>query len=290
MKVVLVYNARAGGYSSIKELQKEFAASSFAIIDSIEIAPGFESSLDRYIQRGEVIAVVGGDGSISAVADLLKDTDAILLPLPGGTLNHFTKDLSVPQSLLDALTYFASAKKVKIDTGQVGDKTFINNSSIGLYSDALLDRDEHKKTYGKWPAMVVSILVAFFRFRTYNVEIDGKKYSTPLIFVGNNKYTLNGLVFQRSRLDEGTLSIYIVIGTSRWNLFWAVIGLILGKKNVAKKLRSFNAKNVVITTNKPMRVSRDGEHEKMTSPLKYSVNESSLYVLQGHPERSVNKN
>jgi len=284
-KIVLVYNAKAGGYSSIKELQKEFADSSFDIIDSIKIEPGFESFLERYIKRGEIIAVVGGDGSISAVANLLKDTDAVLMPLPGGTLNHFTKDLGVPQSLPDALAYFTSAKKAKIDTGQVGDKIFINNSSIGLYSDALLDRDEHKEKYGKWPAMIVSILVAFFRFRTYSVEIGGKKYSTPLIFVGNNKYILNGLVFQRSKLDEGRLSIYIVIGTSRWNLFWASISLISGKKNVSKKLKSFSTKNVVITADKPIRVSRDGEHERMTSPLKYRVNESSLYVLQGHVEK-----
>lgn len=281
MKVVLVYNSRAGGYSSIKKLQNEFADASFDVIDSIKLSLGFESSLKPYIKKGEIIAVVGGDGSISAVASLLKDTNAILMPLPGGTLNHFTKDLDVPQSLPDALKYFRSAKKVKIDTGQVGDTTFINNSSIGLYSDALLDRDEHKKKYGKWPAMVIAILVAFFRFRTYNVEIDDKKYSTPLVFIGNNKYTLNGLVFRRSTFHQGVLSIYIIIGTSRWNLFWAIISLIVGQKNVSKKVKSFSTKNVVITAKRPMRVSRDGEHEKMTSPLKYRIKKSSLYILQG---------
>jgi len=80
----------------------------------------------------------------------MKDTEAVLMPLPGGTLNHFTKDLGVPQSLPDAMEYFKAAKKVKIDTGQVCNKTFINNSSIGIYPDSLMDRNEHKKKYGKW--------------------------------------------------------------------------------------------------------------------------------------------
>lgn len=280
MKVVLVYNTGSGSSSSIRELKKQFTNSSIEIIKSIRIRPGFESSLKPHIQRKEIIAVVGGDGSISAIANLMKDTDAILMPLPGGTLNHFTKDLGIPQLLPDALEYFKSAKKTKINTGQVGDKTFINNSSIGIYPDSLVDRDEQKKKYGKWPAMVASIFKAFFRFRTYKIELDGKKYSTPLIFVGNNTYELNGFTFQRSRLQDGILSIYIVIGKSRLSLFWALISLILGRKNVAKRLKSFRAKDIVIPTHKSVRVSRDGEYEKMTSPLRYSIKESSLYILK----------
>jgi diacylglycerol kinase family enzyme len=285
VKVVLVYNARAGGYSSIGELQKLFVDSSIEVVDTIKVEPGFESSLKHYIQKGEVIAVVGGDGSISAVANLLKGTNAMLMPLPGGTLNHFTKDMGIPQSLPDALEYYKASKKVKIDTAQIGKKIFINNSSIGLYSDSLFERDGREKKYGKWPAMLISILMAFFRFRTYKVTLNGKDYSTPLVFIGNNRYTLNGFSFQRSKLNEGMLSIYIVIGKSRLNLFWAMTSLILGKKNVSKKLRSFSAKEVVIRTNKSIRVSRDGEHEKMASPLRYSIEESSLCILQGRAEK-----
>ena len=280
MKIVLVYNAGAGSYSSAQDLKKAFTDSSIEIMATIKIKPGFEASLKPHIQKGEIIAVVGGDGSISTVASLLRDTGATLMPLPGGTLNHFTKDLGIPQALPDAISYFKTAKKVKIDTAQVGDKTFINNSGIGIYSDSLLDRDEHERKIGKWPSMVLSIFTSLFRFRTYNVELGGKKYSTPLVFVGNNKYVLNGLTFQRSKLHEGMLSVYMVIGKSRLNLLWAVIGLVAGRKNVYKKLKSFTTKSIVIRTNKSVRVSRDGEHEKMASPLHYKVNESSLYILQ----------
>lgn len=279
MKVVLVYNAGAGSYSSAQDLKKAFTDSSIEIIDLIKIESGFEASLKHHIKKGEIIAVVGGDGSISAVAGLLKDTKATLMPLPGGTLNHFTKDLGIPQSLPDALAYFRSAKKVKVDTGQVGSETFINNSSIGIYSDSLLDRDKHEKNIGKWPSMVLSIFTSLFRFRTYSVEFGGKKYSTPLVFIGNNTYTLKGLTFQRSKLHEGTLSVYMVIGTSRLNLFWAIVHLIAGRKNVYKKLKSFSTKSLVIRTRKSVRVSKDGEHQKMTSPLHYKINESSLFIL-----------
>jgi diacylglycerol kinase family enzyme len=281
MKVVVVYNNGSGGRSSIKEVTELLAGSSFEVIDTIQIKPGFEKPLEKHIKKGEIIAVVGGDGTMSAVAGLLKGTGAVMMPLPGGTLNHFTKDLGIPQSLADAVQYFKTAKKVKIDTAQVGTKTFINNSSIGVYSDSLLERDEHEKKYGKWPAMVVSLAVSFFRFRTYEVRLNGKSYISPLVFVGNNKYLLSGLSFERSKLNAGVLTVFVVVGKSRMSLFLAAAGFITGRKNVPKKLRSFTAKEIVIHTNKRIRVSTDGEHEKVASPLKYSIDAASLYVLLG---------
>lgn len=280
MKVVLVYNTGSGGRFSLIDLQQAFRRADIEIIDSIKIESGFESSLKKYIERREIIAAIGGDGTISTLANLLKNTRATLMPLPGGTLNHFTKDLNIPQSLPDALAYFKSAKKIRIDTGQVGDKTFINNSSIGLYSDSLVDRDEHQKKYGKWPAVVISAFVTLFRFQTYHVELNGETYRTPLIFIGNNRYEPNGLTFTRTRLGEGLLSVYMIVGNSRWSLFLAALHLALGRKNVSKKLKSFTTEHLTISTHHSIRVSRDGEHEQAPSPLKYAIQKSSLSILK----------
>ncbi|HSW92649.1 MAG TPA: diacylglycerol kinase family protein [Patescibacteria group bacterium] len=282
MKVILVYNTGSGGHASLKELKQHFSNASIEITDHIKVGQGFEAKLKRRLTKGAVIAVVGGDGTMSNVANLVKDTDAILMPIPGGTLNHFTKDLSIPQSIPEALQYFKSAKKTKIDVGRIDGKVFINNSSIGFYSDSLFERDEHKKKYGKWPAMIVSTLKAFLRYRTYKVTIDGKQYVTPLVFIGNNKYAVHGLTFQRLSLTGGVLSVYMVRGKSRLNLFLASLSLLRGQENMSKKLKSFTTKEVTITTKHTLRVSRDGEYEKMPSPLHYKIQESSVYVLQNN--------
>lgn len=279
MRVVLVYNLGSGGHLNLRQLKKLFADANIEITDAIKVQSGFEKTLQSHIKRGVVVAAVGGDGTLSNVANLLKDTDAILMPLPGGTLNHFTKDLGIPQELSEALQYFTSAKKTKIDIGQVDGKTFINNSSIGIYSDSLFERDEHAKKYGKWPAMILATITAFIRYRTYRVELNGKKYLTPLVFVGNNKYTLEGLAFTRAGFHDGVLSVYIVRGTSRLNLFLALASLLRGRKNMPKKLKSFTTKEVTISTKRRLHVSRDGEYEKMPSPLRYKIQKSSLWIL-----------
>lgn len=279
VRVVLVYNSGAGERRNLRELKKLFTEAHIEITESIKVESGFENTLQPHIKKGAIIAAVGGDGTLSNIANLLKDTNAILMPLPGGTLNHFTKDLGVPQSLPEALRYFASAKKSQIDIGQVDGKVFINNSSIGIYSDSLFERDEHEKRYGKWPAMIIATINAFIRYRTYRVVLNGKEYSTPLVFVGNNKYLLEGLMFTRSGFHDGVLSVYVVRGTSRLNLFLALASLLRGRKNMPKKLKSFNTKEVVISTKHRLRVSRDGEYEKMPSPLRYEIKKASLWVL-----------
>lgn len=280
MKVVLVYNPRSGSHVSLRELRQLFADAAIEISDHVKIGQGFEASLKRHLKKDVIIAAVGGDGTLSNIANLIKDTEAILMPIPGGTLNHFTKDLSIPQSIPDALQYFKHAQKTKVDIAQIEDKVFINNSSIGVYSDSLFEREVHEKQLGKWPAMIIATVKALIRYRTYKVSIDGKEYSTPLIFIGNNKYTLHGVTFQRSTLTGGSLSVYIVRGKSRLNLFLAFMSLLRGQKNVPKKLKFFTAKEVIISAKRTLRVSRDGEYEKLPSPLRYKMHALSLNILQ----------
>src|SRR5438094_5337964 len=51
---------------------------------------------------GPIIVAAGGDGTVSTVASALVGTDRTLGVLPSGTLNHFAKDLGIPQDLESA--------------------------------------------------------------------------------------------------------------------------------------------------------------------------------------------
>src|SRR4029078_12816418 len=51
-------------------------------------------------ERGDAMLIVGGgDGTISAAASALVGTDTKLGILPLGTLNHFARDLGIPNDL-----------------------------------------------------------------------------------------------------------------------------------------------------------------------------------------------
>jgi diacylglycerol kinase family enzyme len=276
----MVYNLRSGSALSSKELRKKCQKADLDIEKLIPVKPGFERKLDKFIEAGKVIAVIGGDGTISAVAGLITGTKAILAPLPGGTLNHFTKDLKIPQDIDEALARLTHVKTRSIDVATVNEKVFINNSSLGLYPASLRNREELKDNkIGKWPSAITSSLKALFRLKTYTVVIDGTAFKTPFIFVGNNKYEIDGGAI-RKRLNEGVLTVFVAKTQSRLILLKIVLLTLIGKTKSISELEVYHPKKLLIDTKRPtLHISHDGEVSKMTSPIEYEIRKGALRVL-----------
>jgi diacylglycerol kinase family enzyme len=94
--------------------------------------------------RGDSQTIVagGGDGTISAIAAELVDTDKTLGVLPLGTLNHFAKDLNIPLDVKEAAQTIIAGHVVEVDVGEVNGQVFVNNSSLGLYPDIVRRREQ----------------------------------------------------------------------------------------------------------------------------------------------------
>ena len=169
MNITLVYNPKSGSSLSRQALRKKCDAANITIDKFVAIGDGFERKLSSAITAGASIAVIGGDGTVSAVAGLVANTKATLIPLPGGTLNHFTKDLDIPQDVDEALARLRRLKPRTIDIASVNDMMFINNSSIGLYPASLRSREKLESKLSKWSAAVVASWRAFVNLQTYRV-------------------------------------------------------------------------------------------------------------------------
>lgn len=281
MKIVLVYNPKSGSSLSASILRRRCQAAGIEIKKLIAIKDGFESKLAPFIEKGDIIGVIGGDGTISAVAGLVAETRATLLPLPGGTLNHFTKDLGIAQDIDEALRRAVGAKPRLIDVGCVNDTIFINNSSLGVYPASLLTREEFENRVGKWPAAMAASLRALVRMKTYNVIVSGHTFTTPFIFVGNNHYRLDKIGgTERKHLDKGVLTVYIVKTRSRRMLLKIALFALIGKAEQLPDFEIFHPKRLTIDTKRPtVSVSHDGEVSKMTTPLDYEIKKKALRVL-----------
>lgn len=89
----------------------------------------------------DVVVAAGGDGTINAVASVLAGSGVPFGVLPLGTLNHFAKDIGMPLELEEAVRTIGAGRTRRVDVGQVNDRIFLNNSSLGLYPDIVHDRD-----------------------------------------------------------------------------------------------------------------------------------------------------
>lgn len=279
MKLVVVYNSKSGSALSARELKDAFMKHGHIVEKFVPLGNSLERHLKPYIALGATVAVVGGDGSINAVAQLLVGTKAVLVPLPGGTLNHFTKDLGVPQNLSDAIDRLGDSKVYTVDVASVNDTLFLNNSSIGLYPSSLAVRSRLENKWGKWPAAVIAAFRAFVYLRTYQLRINNKEITTPFVFVGNNIYHLDTLgLAERKKISQGILSVFVARTVSRWVLLKITFSSLIGKAHTLNEFDTYEVASLRVEARRPLLVSYDGEMSRMSSRVEYSIHPRSLKV------------
>lgn len=276
MKVTVVYNPNAGGALARRHLAAMFKKSKITVTNWIKL--GAINQKDVHLHG--IVAVVGGDGTISQLASKLAGTKTELAPLPGGTLNHFTKDLGIPQDINEAIARLARAKMHTIDIASVNGEYFVNNSSLGIYPSSLSLREKLERKIGKWPAMVAASFRALVRFRTYTLTIGKETFTTPFVFIGNNRYEVDAFgVAQRNSLTSGIVSVFIAKTASRLVLLKIAILTLVGRGHLLEEFDVREARSVTIRSRHAgLSVSRDGEIGRTITPLEYKIHPKYLRV------------
>lgn len=291
MKIGVVINeeARGGHDESIaKEVRRRFAGEGIEaqvrLCQSTELAAVAGELLE---QRVDALVAGGGDGTISAVADVCARAHLPLGILPLGTRNHFGRDLGLPRETSDCIQCIATGDTRRVDLGTVNGRFFINNSSIGAYPRAVERRENLRERFGlrKHVAGMIATLRVFSQRPVMDavVELDGvaRHHNGPFVFVGNNVYSIKLFAVQlRSSLAEGKLCVY----TARANGVSGLLRLLwLSLWNRLDQARDFETRcgtEAVIRLRKPtVRVSKDGEVCRMQTPLEYRIEPAALEVF-----------
>ena len=236
----------------------------------------------------QIVVAGGGDGTINAVASVIAGTSVAFGVLPLGTLNHFAKDVGIPLQLDEAIATIASGARKKVDVGEVNDKIFLNNSSLGLYPDIVRDREKQQSRLGrgKWLAAVWATIGALRRYPFLSLRLtmdDGTDHArrTPFVFIGNNAYTMQGFnIGAREALDGGQLSLYVAQRPGRLALLrlgWSALCGRLAQERDFDVLRT--EKMDIDTRHKRIRVATDGEVTVMLTPLRYRIRPGALSVI-----------
>ncbi len=234
----------------------------------------------------DLVIGAGGDGTLSAIASGLAGTNMPLGVLPLGTLNHFAKDLRIPLDLAEASSIIAAHHVTSVDVGQVNDRYFINNSSLGMYPRAVLEREGQPRRRGcrKWVAMTRAMVKVLRRFPMVQVRLTSENQTavrkTPMVFVGNNRYELDRLrVGTRDRVDRGELCLYIADTQTRWGMLKLTFRALLGRLDQARDFEADYISECWIEARRHrLHVALDGEVVKLSPPLHYRIWAKALRV------------
>lgn len=266
------------------------ALSRAGISGSVELVAGGKlgAGAAAAVREGARLVIVGGgDGSISAAAGALAGSEAALGVLPLGTLNHFTRDLGIPDDLGEAAAVIAAAKTRTIDIAEVNGRAFVNNAAIGLYPLMLVDREsqQHRLGRSKRLAMLVAALRTMTRFHAHRLRLgaDGgeARVDTPLLFVGNNEYRLSlPGAGRRESLDGGQLCVMVMRSKSLPGFLAATFRALAGISREDDMVRLDEVRQLKVdSARRRLTLAIDGETVEMRPPLTFRIRPRALKVL-----------
>jgi diacylglycerol kinase family enzyme len=293
--ISLIVNRRAGGFYNSRALSEliatleRYGLQPEPILVGKRGDPG-DAARDALARGARTLVAAGGDGTVRAVASALLDSEAILGVLPMGTLNHFARDLQIPLDIESACSVIAHGAVAKIDVGEVNGRAFINNSGLGIYPRMVAWREEYQREgWAKWAALFwasVTVLrgMPFLQLRLTSAGAEVARL-TPMIFIGNNEYELEGLsAGTRRRVDAGRLFIYAVNARTPGRLLHLSLLALLGRLRQPEDFESLCVVEAWIeTTRRWLKVSLDGEVVRLETPLHYRTRPAALRVIVPQP-------
>lgn len=186
----------------------------------------------------KALGVWGGDGTVGTAAAAAVAQSLPLLVLPGGTLNHFARDVGV-STLEEAVSAASTGSAASSDFGLVSvgrglegaderlELTMLNTASVGVYPDLVRRRERLQSTLGKPLAGLVAGLRTFAAASPITLKINGAQYKLWILYLGRGRYHPRDMApLARPVLDDGVLDIRMVMADepfARLRLLWAVL-------------------------------------------------------------------
>ena len=273
---VVFWNPRSGGGKAQRvHLAEEARARG---IEPLELTPG--ANLTQLVRAAldagaDALAMAGGDGSQAIVARFAADRGIPYACIPAGTRNHFALDLGVDRNdVVGALDAFVDGGERIVDLGEVNERTFVNNVSLGLYGAAVQRagyRDAKVRTVLETvPPAVAAGEPSRLRWR----GPDGvERVGSAAIVISNNAYRLGHVMGDgtRPRLDGGLLGVTVI-----------------GVPGDEPGMRTWTTSAYEVTAQEPVPAGIDGEAVTFDPPLSFRIRPGALRcrIARHHPGAS----
>ena len=159
------------------------------------------------------ILIVGGDGSIKLVAEILKDDSIPLGIFPAGSADGLAENLDLPSNLSELANVALGDHFIKLDTIKINHELCLHISDIGLNAE-LIKNYEEGDIRGKLGYLIHSIptlIKSDFPFQ-FKIEKEGKtlhRKAVLLAIANARKYGTGSTINPHGKYDDGKFEILI---------------------------------------------------------------------------------
>ncbi len=283
--VVLVVNPASGDGTGQRILDQVRKALPRAEIVELDKDDDVIAVMRGASGRAEVLAVGGGDGTVACAAGVAAQTDTPLAVFPGGTFNHFAKDIGC-DSVAKTVDAIRRGSVSRVDLVYLNEKqVVINTASIGSYPKFVQVREKLERRIGKPLAAVYAMLHMLRRDHPVRIRFDNKTIQTSLFFLGNSVYLPSGFAPSlRSRLDDGLIDVRILETGRKFSGVRILTALALGRLQRSPLYHELQVPEFSFTAvDGPTVLARDGEAGDKLAEASFTVHYRALAVFRPLP-------
>ncbi|MGV3491062.1 MAG: diacylglycerol/lipid kinase family protein [Devosia sp.] len=238
--------------------------------------------------KADILVAAGGDGTVTAMAEVAAEIGKPLAILPMGTANLLAKDLTLPLDVDAWAAALPDFVERRIDLGRVNDRVFLHKVVIGFVPAIAAGREKIRDESALTARLAFLGYAARRILRSKRVALELTRDNEPphidrvqAVAISNNSYDeAFGAVFHRSALDAGHLGIYKLHTVTLLKAVSLAAGVVIGRWQDDAALTIETAEQVQIRSrHKRLKVMLDGEVETLFTPLNFAIEKQALRVL-----------
>lgn len=277
--IINPFSAKKNYAPFLNALQKKVNNPLFYISDSIE---GTFNFIDENFANTDIFVAVGGDGTISTVAQKLIDTDKILAIFPAGSGNGFSNETKFSKNLDELLAKLSNRKVKEIDTFTVNGKLSINVSGTGFDGKVV---KEFEKTERGFKNYIKVSIQTFFNYKPINVQFlteNFQQYNGKYLMLNianTRQFGNNAYIAPKASKSDGLVDVVLV------KKFPLTYSPFFAFRMFTKRLKDDSYVTYLPVAEIEFEVNTtnwhlDGEFNSIKSPVKIKVQPRSLKILQ----------
>ena len=304
MRFVAVLNRDGGTLRTIdldefsSRLRKTLEAAGHSVDIDIVSGKGLVAALEKAEKAdADVVLAGGGDGTISAAAAKLMNSDKALAILPAGTMNLFARSLDIPMSLDEAVSELASGSVISVDMASANGRPFVHQFSVGMHA-TLIDLRSKMEFASRLGKIRASLKAAWETIRNpkamdVNLVLDTAevKVRATAIGISNNLFGEGHLPYAE-KPDGGTLGVYLTVSRLQHEIMWLLVNMVLGKWRDNRQVEIHQSKSVTLivqSRHKRQKSAIDGELCELSRETLVKIHPGALRVLVPHTRAAATK-
>ena len=285
LKILFVINPISGAKGKIAwepAIRKYFEglphSVEFFLLDGKDDATSLKYWIEK-LQPQRVIAV-GGDGTVSLVAEQLLQTNISMGILPAGSANGMAKELDIPAEVDGALDIILNGEIKPCDAIRINDNELsLHLSDLGVNAQ-LVKYFEQGNLRGKL-GYALKVFKVLWRKKMIDVTIQTnkeeiKRHAFMVVIANASKYGTGALINPEGNLSDGLFEIVVV---RRINFISVLKMFLKFKRFNPKKVELFQAESAIITTVRKTHFQVDGEYLGKFDAVKATIIKSQLKLI-----------